>query len=232
MSYFDNNEDYIVYGKIGGNKNMATNGQLSTKVKTGEVRFSFCHLFEPHAFEETQEAKYSLMLLIDKNDKETVGAINTAYKNAKQNGINTYGQKFSQLVNDLLCKPGDKSGLVRDGDTDPRYSDSPETYAGKYILNCKCKTAPGVYAKERGTQKLTMVDQEIIYSGCFGIVTFNLYPYQKAGNTGIGVGLNNVLKTRDGDNLGGRVSGEVDFADEFNDTSAVPGFEADDDLLG
>lgn len=215
---------------------MTANGQLSTKVKTGEVRFSFCHLFEPHAFDETQEPKYSVMLLIDKNDKETVGAINTAYKNAKQNGINKYGQKFGQLVNDLLCKPGDKTGLVRDGDTDPRYAEDKETYAGKYILNCKCKTAPGVYARERGSQKLTIDDQEIIYSGCYGKATLNLYPYSKAGNTGIGVGLNNVLKTRDGDNLGGRVSGEVDFADEFKDESNFPGFndvkDAEDDLLG
>ena len=210
---------------------MTANGQLSTKVKTGEVRLSYCHLFEPHAFDETQEPKYSVMLLIDKNDKATIGAINQAYKNAKQNGINKFGQKFGQLVNDLLCKPGDKNGLVRDGDTDPRYADDKETYAGMYVLNCKCKTAPGVYAKERGTQQLTIEDQEIVYSGCYGKVTFNLYPYSKAGNTGIGVGLNNVFKTRDGDNLGGRVSGVVDFADEFNDESTVPGFGDDDDLL-
>lgn len=211
---------------------MTTNGQLSTKVKTGEVRLSYCHLFEPHAVQEGQEPKYSVMLLIDKEDKATISMINAAYKNAKQNGINKYGAKFATLVNDLLCKPGDKTGLVRDGDTDPRYTDQPETYAGKYILNCKCKTAPGVYAKEKGTQKLGIEDQELVYSGCFGKVTFNLFPYSAAGNTGIGVGLNNVLKTRDGDNLGGRVSGEVDFADEFNDTSSYPGFSEDDELLG
>lgn len=211
---------------------MTTNGQLSTKVKTGEVRFSYCHLFEPHAFDETQEAKYSVMLIIDKKDTATVGAINQAYKNAKQNGINKFGQKFGTLANDLLCKPGDKSGLVRDGDTDPRYKDDPETYAGNYVLNCKCSTAPNVLARERGTQNLTIDDQEIVYSGCYGKVTFNMYPYSKAGNTGIGVGLNNVFKTRDGENLGGRVSGEVDFADELSDESAVPGFGDDDDLLG
>jgi len=209
---------------------MTTNGQLSTKVKTGEVRLSYCHLFVPYAFEEGQEAKYSVQIIFDKNDKATAAAISQAYKNAKQNGINKLGQKFGQLANDLMCKPGDKTGIVRDGDIDPRYTDNPETYAGKYIMNCKCSTAPGVYAKERGTQKLTIEDEEIVYSGCYGKVTVNLYPYSKAGNTGIGVGLNNVLKTRDGDNLGGRVSGEVDFADEFADDSIVPGF-GDDDLL-
>lgn len=211
---------------------MESNGQLNTKVMTGEVRFSYCHLFEPHAFDEGQKAKYSVQIIFDKNDKVTAGAISQAYKNAKQNGINKFGQKFGQLVNDLMCKPGDKTGLVRDGDIDPRYTEDPETYAGKYIMNCKCNTAPGVYAKEVGPRKLTAEDQGIVYSGCYGKVTFNLYPYNKAGNTGIGVGLNNVLKTRDGDNLGGRVSGEVEFADEFKDESVFPGFGDDDDLLG
>ena len=79
---------------------------------------------------------------------------------------------------------------------------------------------------------MTLEDQELVYSGCYGKVTLNLYPYSKAGNTGIGVGLNNVLKTRDGDNLGGRVSGEVDFADEFNDDTSFPGFSEEEDLLG
>ena len=65
---------------------MTSNGQLNTKVKTGEVRLSYCHLFEPHAFDEGQEAKYSVQIIFDKNDKVTAGFISQAYKNAKQNG--------------------------------------------------------------------------------------------------------------------------------------------------
>ena len=67
---------------------MTSNGQLNTKVNTGEVRLSYCHLFEPHAFDEGQEAKYSVQIIFDKNDKVTAGFISQAYKNAKQNGIN------------------------------------------------------------------------------------------------------------------------------------------------
>ena len=54
-----------------------------THVKTGEVRFSFCHLFEPSSFND-QKPKYSLAILIDKSDKATLDAIKKAYEAAKQ----------------------------------------------------------------------------------------------------------------------------------------------------
>ena len=206
------------------------NGQLNTKVKTGVVRFSYVHVFEPTAFDDSQEPKYSVMLIIDKSDRETINAINTAYKNAVAQGVSKFGESFKKRVNDLLCKPGDKTGIVRDGDTDPRYEEAPETYGGKYIVNCKCKTAPGVLAVETGKKRLTAEEgAEIFYSGCYGKATFNLYPFSRSGNVGIAVGLNNVLKTMDGDNLGGKASAESDFGDELSDMS---NYEDENGLLG
>lgn len=202
---------------------MTTNGQISTKVITGKVRFSFCHLFTPTTFAEGQTPKYSIALLIDKNDEKTIGVIEQAYENAKQAGIQKYGQRFTSLANDLFAKPGDKLGIIKDGDSDPRYNEN-DCNHGKYILNAKCSQAPGVFAKECGSMQLTQAQEEILYSGCYGKASINFYPFQQAGNTGIGVGLNNVLKIMDGDNLGGRVSGTVDFKEDLND--------AEDDLLG
>lgn len=193
-----------------------TNGQLNTKVKTGVVRFSFCHLFTPTAFAEGQQKKYSIALMVDKNDKATLTALKQAYENAKQVGVQKYGARFANLANDLLCKPNDKLGLIKDGDSDPRYNEQEDNH-GMFILNAKCSTAPGVYAKETGTTQLTAEQEDVVYSGCYGKASINFFAYQQAGNTGIGIGLNNVLKTADGDNLGGRVSGSVDFAEDFAD---------------
>ena len=36
----------------------------NTKVTTGEVRFSFPHVFQPHANNPGQEEKYSVTILI------------------------------------------------------------------------------------------------------------------------------------------------------------------------
>jgi len=58
-----------------------------------------------------------------------------------------------------------------------------------------------------------ITDEEEVYSGCYGYASVNFFAFNTAGNKGVAAGLNNVLKTRDGDYLGSRVSAEADFAD-------------------
>ena len=58
-----------------------------TNVTTGEVRFSFVHLFKPYALQLGQEEKYSCTVLVPKTDTDTMARINTAIEAAKQRGI-------------------------------------------------------------------------------------------------------------------------------------------------
>ena len=46
--------------------------ELSTKVVTGKVRFSFVNVFEARAFGDNKDPKYSVMLLIPKTDIGTI----------------------------------------------------------------------------------------------------------------------------------------------------------------
>jgi hypothetical protein len=46
----------------------------------------------------------------------------------------------------------------------------------------------------------------------YGRVTVRFYGYNTAGKRGVGCGLGNVLKTRDGEALAGGASAEMDFA--------------------
>ena len=41
-----------------------------------------------------------------------------------------------------------------------------------------------------------------VYSGMYARVTVNFFPYDASGNRGVGCGLGNVCKTRDGEPLG------------------------------
>ena len=68
------------------------------------------------------------------------------------------------------------------------------------------------------------MDPEAFYSGCYGRAQLNLFPYDSMGNAGIGVGLNNLQKVKDGPNLAGR----QDPSDVFKgfDNS---GYEDEDD---
>ena len=61
----------------------------NTKVTTGEVRFSFPHVFQPHANNPGQEEKYSVTILIPKTDTATIDAIQAAMQAAAQEGVST-----------------------------------------------------------------------------------------------------------------------------------------------
>lgn len=170
------------------------NKNQATKVVTGEVRFSYLHAFEPHAIEEGQEPKYSVSLLIDKNDKKTLSAIKKAIEAAKTAGAPKWDGKI----------PAKLQLPLRDGDED---RPDQEEYAGKYFINAKSNTKPGVV--DQNVQPI--LDSTELYSGCYGRASINFYAYNVSGNKGIACGLNNIQKMRDGETLGGRSRAEDDF---------------------
>lgn len=171
-----------------------TNMNQATKVITGEVRFSYLHVFEKSSINGSDE-KYSVSLLIPKSDKKTIAAINKAVEAAKQAGIGKFGGKIPAVLKLPL----------RDGD-DERPDD--ETYAGCYFVNANCNQQPGLVYKN-GQPIINSTD---LYSGCYGHASINFYAFNSNGNKGIACGLNHLMKTRDGEPLGGRSRVEDDFA--------------------
>ena len=51
---------------------------MSTKVVTGKVRFSYVNIFKSRSFKDGQDAKFSICLLIPKEDKATIKKIQAA----------------------------------------------------------------------------------------------------------------------------------------------------------
>jgi hypothetical protein len=51
-----------------------------------------------------------------------------------------------------------------------------------------------------------------IYSGMYARVTIRFFGYSNSGNKGVGCGLGNIMKTRDGEPLAGNASAASDFA--------------------
>ena len=181
---------------------MNENTSLTTKVNVGECRLSYCRLFTPEAVAAGAEKKYSVSVIIPKSNTKLVAEVKRAINAALQMGMaSTFGGKMPQNWRNPL----------RDGDLE---KGDDEAYAGSYFINATSKTKPGVVkrVKINGQNRLVeVVDEQDIYSGCYGFVSINFFPYNNAGNKGIGAGLNNVLKTNDGDYLGGRSSAQTDF---------------------
>lgn len=177
--------------------------RTGTKVTTGKVRLSYAHIFEPHAMNEGQEAKYSVSVIIPKTDKETLKAIKEATDQAKKDGASKWGNKI----------PANLKTPLRDGDEE-RPDD--EAYAGCYFLNASSKNKPGIV--DQNVQPV--LDSTEVYSGCYARLTLNFYAYNASGNKGVAAGLGNIQKLEDGEPLGGFTRAEDDFdsvADSAND---------------
>lgn len=203
----------------------------ATRVKTSEVRFSFCHLAEPYSYADDgqQTPKYSLSMIIKKADGNTLAAIKKNYEEAIQRGIEKYGESFKRKATPLVRPVGSNSGLLVDCDQDERYQEDSD-YKGCYILQAKSLTPAPVFSIETGRKQLTPDEiKEYVYSGCYGKVLFNFYPYNNR-QMGISCGLDSVMKTRDGESLGGRVNAMDYFGDDL-DNAADSLLDAENALL-
>lgn len=174
-----------------------------TQVVTGEVRLSYVNLFEPRKQDEDDDAKYSCMILIPKDDQATVAKIKRALKAAAEAGkTKHFGGKIP---------PGLKT-TFRDADEEQDLERNPEM-AGHYFINLSSKMKPGLVNKNRDP----ILDPSEIYSGCYARVAMNAFAYNYNGTKGVSFGLNHVMKTRDGERLDGVSRAEDVFADYFED---------------
>ena len=99
---------------------------------------------------------------------------------------------------------------LRDGDTE--RPDDP-AYANSYFVNANSITAPGVVDADRQP----IIDTSEVYSGVYGRASINFYAYATKTAKGIACGLNNLMKVKDGEPLGGHSRAEDDFADIDDD---------------
>lgn len=165
-----------------------------TNVTTGEVRFSYVHLFKPYAFQPGQEEKYSCTVLVPKTDTDTMARVNTAIEAAKQRGIS---DKWGGIQPPVVPTP------VYDGDG-VRPSDGMEfgtECKGHWVFTASAKADYPPEVVDR--QGNPVINQSEIYSGMYGRVNVTFYPYAFGGKKGIGCGLGPVQKLRDGEVLGG-----------------------------
>lgn len=189
---------------------------IATKVLTGEVRLSYVNLITPRAAQQGQDPKYSVTLLIPKNDQATLANINASIQAAYDDGVTKKwgGAHPTQKV------------IVHDGDG-LRPSGLPfgDECKGHWVLTASTKNKPQVVGIDNINCELAPQD---IYSGMFARVTINFFAYDSAGSKGVGCGLGNVLKTRDGEPLSGGASAASDFeglGQSFaTQPAAVPGY--------
>lgn len=171
------------------------------KVLTGECRLSYVNLITPRAAQPGAEEKYSVTLLIPKTDYATKADIDASIEAAAKEAVaKTWGG----------VRPPVLASVVWDGDG-VRKNGTPfgDECHGHWVLTASTKNKPQVVGIDNIACEL---DPRDIYSGMYARATIRFYGYYNSGNKGVGCGLGNVLKTRDGEALAGGASAAVDFA--------------------
>ena len=172
------------------------------KCLTGEVRLSYANLTTPRAAQQGGEPKYSVTLLIPKSDMATKADIDAAIQAAANDGITkVWGG----------TRPPQLKVPIYDGDGVRPNSGVPfgDECKGHWVMTASTKNKPQVVGADNINCELSPAD---IYSGMYARVTVRFFAYLNSGNRGIGCGLGNVMKTRDGEALAGSASASSDFA--------------------
>ncbi len=166
-----------------------------TKVVTGvNTRLSYFHGWEPVSINGGSE-KYSVSVLIPKDDKVTLDAVNAAIDAAIEENLAKFGGKKPNKA--AIKMP------LRDGDIER----DDEAYKGHYFINANSTTAPQIV--DRSVKPI--LDRSEVYSGCYARVSLNFFAFNSNGNKGVACGLGNIQKVRDGEPLGGKAIAADDF---------------------
>ena len=183
------------------------------KVLTGECRLSYCNLTTPRAAQQGGEPKYSVTLLIPKTDVATKADIDAAIQAAANEALSKVwnGARPPQLRVPIYDGDGVRPSGVPFGDE----------CKGHWVMTASTKNKPQVVGVDNINCELAPSD---IYSGMFARVTIRFFGYSNSGNKGIGCGLGNVMKTRDGEALAGSASASVDFAGVGAAPAAAPAY--------
>ncbi len=174
-----------------------------TRVLTGEVRLSYVNLVAPRANNSNPNAdpRYSVTLLIPKAD---VAVYENILSSIEVAATDAQAKLWGGVRPPVMPIPIHDGDGVRENGTP--YS--PEC-KGCWVITASSKQKPQVVHQNDINTELAPQD---IYSGMYARVTINFFGYNQAGRRGIGCGLGNVMKTREGEPLAGGASAAADFA--------------------
>lgn len=164
------------------------------------VRVSYPQIFTPKTFQAGQTPRFSIVLMIDKTNKEQMDFMKGLYKDATE----VLNEKWPDPnTRPRIPLTGHDSSLFKDGDIAcnkqgiPLKEKNPE-YAGHYIIRAGTTTKPVVVNRSRAP----ISDANEVYGGCWCNVNINTYSFNQQQNKGVTIGLNGVQKWKDDESFG------------------------------
>lgn len=185
-----------------------------TKIITPVGRASFPNLMKPKLNQMSGKSEYSVDILFDKKTDISV---------LKDLVDRTIKEKWGTKTPKVLKNP------IKDGDGVKNNGEphGPE-YHGHFFITIKNTRKPGVV----DAQNQDILTEEEIYGGCFIRASVNAFAYDRSGNRGVSLSLNNVQKVKDGEAFGSAKASAADEFDIIDDESDNPDNYQSSNLLG
>lgn len=165
----------------------------------------FVFLFKPQQPGEgskQKEPKYKIILVWDEDAQATED-----YKAMKRACVEAAEAKFGKDARDKIKKGKIKMPWRDASDYGDEGYGFPFDQSGWKFANFSSNTQPGVVDRKA---KPILKESEV-YSGMKARCTYAVWAYDKEGNKGVTLLLNNVQKIEDGERLAGRPDAEDDF---------------------
>lgn len=175
---------------------------MSDNVRTPDFRASYPNLFKAKKNELNGKDEYSVVALFKKGqDLSVLKAAATAAIELK------WGKDKAKWPSQL------KSPFRDQGDRAKTDENGRKVLPGGYedgaiFMTLKSDQRPGMVDQN----VVPIIDTSEVYAGVFLRATIRFYAYDHKGNRGVGCGLQNIQKVKDGDPISGRVKAEDDFA--------------------
>jgi len=194
--------------------NLITRNDMTNKVITPVGRASFPNLMKPKLNEMSGKSEYSVDILFDKK---------TDLTKLKELLEKTIKEKWGTKIPKILNNP------IKDGDGTKKNGEpyGPE-YHGCFFITVKNTRKPGVV----DSQNQDILTEEEIYGGCFIRASVNAFAYDRSGNRGVSLSLNNVQKVKDGEAFGAARVLAADEFDVIDDEADNPDNYQSSNLLG
>lgn len=192
--------------------------QRSVEFCSKAVRLAFVSVWEPKQQPgNSDKKKYEVTALITKTDTEGLKPFKIAALNAI---VNKWGEDRKKWPANLrtidfksfLSLTGKDGWPFRDGDAMPY-----DGFAGNVAIKCANERKVTVVDISRNP----IIDNEEMYSGCFGQLIGVAYAWDNSGNRGVSFSLDGVRKLKDGDPFVRRAS--LDSFEGYDDMAEAAG---------
>jgi hypothetical protein len=173
------------------------------QIVTPKGELAYVHVFKPQPAQEGYKEQYSVTFIWDEDNPKLAKLKAAIVEVAKKK----WGAKAEAMLNKGQLRNPIRPGSDREGSPDEA------DYAGKVFLTARSSDKP--QAVDEDLEEF--MGQMDLYSGCQGRGDIYFFPYDKAGNKGVGAILNSVQKLGDGERKSGRRPASSAFADLDDD---------------